>query len=358
MASKTPLFDAHLALNGRMVEFAGYELPVQYEKGIIAEHNAVRNNCGIFDVSHMGEIFIEGENAENAVNYLISNDIFGMENFSCRYTLMLNEEGGVVDDFIVYRFNERKYMLVVNASNRQKDFDWIKAHLLSGAKAADLSDNFGQVALQGPKAEKALSRLTDNFPKSHYTFLENAEIAGSKCIISRTSYTGEDGFEIYIHAADTQKVYLALLEKGKEEGLIPCGLGCRDTLRFEAGLPLYGHELNENFLATELGLNIFIKKDKEDFVGKKAIVEKPPQFKKKGAELIDRGIARESYPVLDGAGASIGFVTTGTMSPTLNKAIALVRINKDYADDFCYVDCKGRILKARFVKTPFYRREN
>ncbi len=357
MARKTPLFDAHLSLNGRMVEFAGYELPIQYEKGIIAEHNAVRQACGIFDVSHMGEVFIEGENAEKAVNYLISNDITGMEDYSCRYTLMLNDQGGVVDDFIVYRFNANKYMLVVNASNRQKDFDWINARLPEGAKAFDRSDAFGQVALQGPNAEKILSRLTNHIPKGFYTFIENAEVAGSKCIISRTGYTGEDGFEIYIPTSDTQKVYSALLNTGKDDGLIPCGLGCRDTLRFEAGLPLYGHELSENFLATELGLNMFIKKDKDDFIGKKAVIEKEPRFKKRGAELLDRGIAREGYPVLDEKGANIGFVTTGTISPTLNKAIAMVRINKDYAQELCYIDCKGRLLKASFVKTPFYRRE-
>ncbi len=342
MSKRTPLYEAHLRHGGKMVDFGGFELPIQYESGLIAEHNAVRQNAGLFDVSHMGEFDISGEGAFATIQNLVSNDMTGMEKGQCRYTLMLNDNGGIVDDFIVYKFGDTHYWLVVNAGNTPKDDEWVKKHLLPDTKYVNRSDEFGQLALQGPKAEKILLKLVKSelMPKANYTFTDGVDICGAKCVVSRTGYTGEDGFEIYCPADKTEKIFEKLLETGAADGLIPCALGARDTLRFEAAMPLYGHELNEDFLATEVGLNIFIKMDK-DFIGKKALQSNAP----------------EHCDVYDGE-RKIGFVTTGTHSPTLGQAIAMVRIEKDFNGDTVEIDVRGKRLRAEVVKMPFYKRSN
>ncbi|MDD4291571.1 MAG: glycine cleavage system aminomethyltransferase GcvT [Clostridia bacterium] len=355
MSKKTPLYENHVAHGGKIVEFAGYMLPVQYEAGIKAEHNCVRENVGIFDVSHMGEFLICGKDATACVNHLVTNDISTMVDGQVKYTLMLNERGGVVDDLLVYRLSEEEYMLVVNASNCEKDAKWAQMHLIGDVTFTNPSDKIGQVALQGRNAEKVLSKLTDAIPQKYYTFV-TTKLLGCDALISRTGYTGEDGFEIYTEDVNIGKVFEAIIEAGKEYGLLCCGLGARDTLRFEACLPLYGHELSEDYRAHELALNIFIKMDKPEFVGKQALLDNPPAWRRKGVKLIDRGIAREGSKVYDENNNEIGFVTTGTMSPTLNEAIAMVRIIRDFDGPFVYIDVRGKLLKAEIIKMPFYKR--
>ena len=271
---------------------------------------------------------------------------------------MLNENGGIVDDLLVYRFNENYYYLVVNAGNCEKDAKWVESRMLPNATFRNLSETIGQVALQGPLAEKILLKLVpqDAIPTKYYSFVQNTALMGINCIISRTGYTGEEGFEIYSPAEKIGEIFEKLLEVGAEDGLVPCGLGARDTLRFEACMPLYGHELNEDFLATEVGLNIFIKMDKPNFIGKQALLEKTPVYKRKGVEIVDKGIAREGCDVYDTEGNLIGKVTTGTMSPLFKKAIAMVRILKSYMGEEVVIDVRGRKLKAKIVKMPFYKR--
>ena len=351
---KTPLYENHVNHGGKIVEFAGYLLPVQYEAGIIAEHNAVRNNVGMFDVSHMGEFIIEGKDAMKCVNNLVSNDIAPMTDGHVRYTLMLNENGGVVDDLLVYRMSETKFLLVVNASNCDKDAEWVESHMIGECVFRNIADKVGQVALQGPNSQKVLEKLTKDIPEKYYTFV-TGKIAGKDALISQTGYTGEFGFEIYTKAEDISDVFEAIVEAGKEFELQLCGLGCRDTLRFEACLPLYGHELNEDYRANELALGMFVKMDKENFIGKQALLDNAPKFKRKGVKLIDKGIAREHCVVYDGD-REIGFVTTGTKSPTLGCAIAMVRIAKDFEGETVDIDVRGKRLKAEIVKMPFYKR--
>ncbi len=352
----TPLYQAHIRHNGKIVEFGGFMLPIYYQEGLIAEHNAVRNKCGLFDVSHMGELELTGKGAFNTIQNLLTNDFNNMQNGECRYSLMCNDNGGIVDDLIVYKFSDVHYLLVVNASNTDKDDAWIQSHLCEETVFKNLSSCYGQLALQGRNAEEILSIIADKdtLPKNHYTFVDNVKVNGTSCLVSKTGYTGEDGFEIYTPTEKTEEIYEKLLEVGQPYGLIPCGLGCRDTLRFEACMPLYGHELNDEYLATEVGLNIFIKLDK-DFIGKEALVNKQPKFKRKGVKLLDRGIAREGCLVYDNDGKQIGVVTTGTFSPTFNCALAMVRIEKSYEENEVYIDVRGKKLKAQITKMPFYK---
>ena len=297
MELKTPLYDCHVALGGKMVPFGGYSLPVQYPTGVIAEHMAVRKQAGLFDVSHMAELVLKGPDALTNVQMLLTNDLSDMADGQVRYSPMCNERGGVVDDMVVYRFHDDCYMMVVNAANHQKDADWVRAHLSGDVQFEDISDQVAQIALQGPQAEAILSKLcpVENHPAKYYTFTNNVEVAGCTCLLSRTGYTGEDGFELYCAPKDAVKLWNALLEAGKENGLIPCGLGARDTLRLEAGMPLYGHEMTDDITPKQTGLGIFVKMDKADFIGKKAMEEMgTPTVKRCGLKMIGRGIAREN----------------------------------------------------------------
>ena len=276
MELKTPLYDMHVKYKGKIVPFAGYLLPVQYEKGVIAEHMAVREQCGLFDVSHMGEILLSGPDALKNVNMLLTNDYTVMEDGTARYSPMCNEAGGVVDDLIVYKIKDNSYFIVVNASNKDKDYQWMKDHVSGDVELKDISGQVGQLALQGPKALDVLKKVADPdaIPDKYYTFKKDCCIDGIPCIISKTGYTGEDGVEIYMAGNDAPRLWELLLEAGREEGLIPCGLGARDTLRLEASMPLYGHEMDDTITPKEAGLGIFVKMDKEDFIGKKALQEK------------------------------------------------------------------------------------
>lgn len=352
---RTPYFNVLSEKGGKFVEFGGYEMPIQFE-GIVAEHLAVRNNVGVFDVSHMGEFFIEGELAESAVNELITNDIRGMADGDIRYTLMCNEEGGIVDDFLVYRYNAGKYLLVVNAGNHDKDFAWIKKHINPKVKFTDRSSDIAQLAIQGPNSEKVLRKFlrASDIPENYYTF-KTFTIPEGEVIVSQTGYTGEHGYEIYYPKAAALQLFEQVMEAGKEYNIALCGLGCRDTLRLEAGMPLYGHEMTEETLATEVTLKPFIKIDeKENFIGKKALVEKKPQKIRKGFEMVERGIAREGAKVFL-ADKEIGYVTTGTQSPSLKKGIGHIRIDRGIKESDILIEVRGKKLKAKIVPTSFMK---
>ena len=356
MELKTPLYDCHVALGGKMVAFGGYSLPVQYPTGVIAEHMAVRKQAGLFDVSHMAELVLKGPDALANAQMLLTNDLSDMADGQVRYSPMCNERGGVVDDMVVYRFHDDCYMMVVNAANHQKDADWVRAHLSGDVQFEDISDQVAQIALQGPQSEAILTKLcpVENHPAKYYTFTNNVEVAGCTCLLSRTGYTGEDGFELYCAPADAPALWDALTAAGA----LPCGLGARDTLRLEAAMPLYGHELSPSINPYEAGLGIFVKLEKPDFIGKAALERARPVSRRRvGLQMTGRGIAREGCPVYDG-GRQVGVVTSGTHCPWVGQAVALALVDAAYKEPGTplQVDVRGRRVDAQVVKTPFYRR--
>ena len=359
MARKTALYDRHIALGGKMVEFAGYMLPVQYS-GITLEHRAVRQEAGIFDVSHMGEFLFTGEGAEEALNRLLTNDIRGMRDGQARYSLMANERGGAVDDVIVGRERADKFWMVVNAATRDKDAEWVKTHLTGeGVRFRDVSDDVTQVALQGPAAEKILSAVAkkEDIPAKYYTFSPDVSVGGVSAVVARTGYTGEDGFELYVMNAVGERLCDILDDAAKAVGvtLTPCGLGARDTLRLEAGMPLYGHELGEDIPVTETGLGFAIKRDKGEFVGREAIAGHVPEYCRVGARVAGRGIVREQCDIYSGD-ELVGESTSGTFSPTLGEGICMLRIRRAFVDRPLEADVRGRRIPLERVELPFYKR--
>jgi aminomethyltransferase len=360
MEKKTPLYNWHESNGGKIVPFGGYLLPVQFETGVIAEHCAVRQKAGLFDVSHMGEFVISGTGAFNAVQKLLTNDFTGMTVSRVRYTTMCNENGGILDDLVVYKMDEERYMLVVNASNREKDAAWIRKNI-SGAAFEDLSDSIGQIALQGPASASILASLSETIPQKYYTFIEKGKAAGFDCIVSRTGYTGETGFELYCKSEDTEGLWKALLEAGREHGLIPCGLGARDTLRLEAAMPLYGHEMDENVNPFEAGLSFAVKMDKPDFIGKTAL--EPFSLKdnlkriRTGLRVTGKGIIREQCPIYF-QDSSIGITTSGTFGPYLKQAIAMAMLKTEFTSPGTKVqaDVRGRMIEAETCALPFYKK--
>ena len=357
---RTPLYGAHLRCGGKMVEFGGFEMPVQYKTGVIREHMAVRTACGLFDVSHMGELLLEGPDAVKNLNRLLTNDYTVMAEGQARYSPMCNEEGGTVDDLIVYRIQGDRYFIVVNASNRDKDASWIRAHLSGDVRMTDISDNVGQIALQGPLAEMILRKLTaeENIPVKNYWACWDRDVGGVTCIVSRTGYTGSDGFELYAPAGETEKLWDLLLEAGRDEGLIPCGLGARDTLRLEAGMPLYGHELSDTISPIVSGLGFFVKMDKEDFIGKAALAAAgTPTRCRVGLKAVGRGIPREHQDVYDGD-RLIGQTTSGTHCPCVGypASMAIVDVAYRTPGTRVEVDVRGRRVEAEVVKLPFYKK--
>ncbi|NLD19914.1 MAG: glycine cleavage system aminomethyltransferase GcvT [Clostridiales bacterium] len=360
MERKTPLYEKHVEAGGKIVPFAGYLLPVQYSAGVIAEHKAVREACGIFDVSHMGEIFCRGKDALKNLNLLLTNDFNGMHDGQARYSPMCNEKGGVVDDLIVYKKSDEEYLFVVNAANKDKDHAWMKAHQVGEVSFDDESDLYAQIALQGPKSEVIIEKLaaSESIPKAYYSVVFQGEAAGIPCIISRTGYTGEDGFEFYCPADKGVELWSKLLEAGKDEGLIPCGLGARDTLRLEAGMPLYGHEMDDEISPRETGLGIFVKMDKENFIGKASLEERgTPTIKRIGLKVTGRGIIREHCDIHIGD-EKIGHSTSGTHAPYLGYPIAMALVDKTKAQIGAEVeaDVRGRRVAAEIVKLQFYKK--
>lgn len=359
---KTPLYEIHQKLKGKIIEFGGWALPVQYS-GVLEEHKSVRNAAGLFDVSHMGEITVKGTEAEKYIQKLITNDISKLKDNQIVYTPMCYPHGGVVDDLLVYKFNDRQYLLVVNAANIEKDYQWMQENLEEKVVLENISDKMAQLALQGPKSEAILQKLTKTLLADipFYTFLDNIELDGVKALVSRTGYTGEDGFEIYVSPEAAPGLWMKLLNAGEKEGLIPAGLGARDTLRFEAALPLYGQEISQDISPLEARLGIFVKLDKDIFIGKEALAkqkEQGPARKLVGLEMIDRGIPRHNYRVQFN-NEDIGFITTGSYSPTLNKNIGLALIESEHAqiDKEIDVIIREKAVKARIIKLPFYQKK-
>lgn len=361
MELKTPLYETHIKYGGKIVPFAGYLMPVQYE-GVIAEHMAVREKAGLFDVSHMGELFYEGPDALANLNHVLTNDFTSMADGRVRYSVMCNDKGGVIDDLIVYKFNDQKYMAVVNAANREKDVAHMKAELFGDVTFTDRSDDYALIALQGPASLDILSKITKDadIPKKYYSFIDGADVGGIKCMISQTGYTGELGFEIYLAPADASAMWEQLLETGKEYGLVPCGLGARDTLRLEASMPLYGHEMNEEISPFETGLDFGVKMNKEDFVGKAALAERgEPAVTRVGLKVTGRGIVREDNDLYIGD-QKVGHSTSGTHCPYLGYPVAMALVEKSAAEvgTKMEADVRGRRIEVEVIPMPFYKKGN
>ncbi len=355
---QTALHQRHLDLNAKMSPFAGFDMPILYSD-IVTEHNAVRNSVGVFDVSHMGEIFVSGKDAEKFVNYIFTNDISTLQSGQILYGMLLYENGGTVDDLLVYKtFEENTYLLVVNAANIDKDYAWIKEN----SKGFDVivdnqSEKWGQIAVQGPKSEDMLYKLfsLEEFKTLKFYTFADIVFEGERLILSRTGYTGEDGFEIYASNELIQKLWDRLIDAG----VAPCGLGCRDTLRFEAGLPLYGDELSPSISPVMAGLTMFCKLEK-DFIGRDALVKQKESgdFQKVvGLELEDKAIPRATYPVELEDGTQIGVVTTGYRSISLDKSLAFALVEKDYSKlgTQLFVRVRKRVFPAIVVKKRFYQ---
>ena len=356
MDKLTCLHDSHLALGAVMSPFAGFDMPIRYPAGIIAEHNAVRTKVGMFDVSHMGEIFVDGPDATRFVNHIFTNDITKAAEGEILYGMMLYPDGGVVDDLLVYKgFTPEHYLLVVNAANIDKDYEW----LLRNSEGFDVvldnqSEAWGQIAIQGPESEDVVTRVLGIPAAAELRFYTWFELPGM--IVSRTGYTGEDGFEIYSPVEKTRELWQTLLDAGVQ----PCGLGCRDTLRFEAGLPLYGDELSEEISPVMAGLSIFCKLDKEEFIGKDALVRQKAEGtarKLVGLEVKDRAIPRAGYSVETPEGEVVGVVTTGYHSITLDRslAFALVDSSKGALGTELRVRIRNKVFPAEVIKKRFYQ---
>ncbi|PLR99918.1 glycine cleavage system aminomethyltransferase GcvT [Bacillus sp. T33-2] len=361
---RTPLYEAYSDYGAKTIDFGGWELPVQFS-GIKDEHEAVRTRAGLFDVSHMGEIEVKGTGSLAYLQKMMTNDVSKLDSGGAQYTAMCYENGGTVDDLLVYKLADDHYVLVVNAANIEKDYSWLQDYLSSDVQLKNLSEETAQLALQGPSAEKVLQKLAGDFDLGSigfFKFSQGVGLNGHKALVSRTGYTGEDGFEIYCDARDAVSLWREILEAGKEEGVVPCGLGARDTLRFEANLALYGQELSADISPLEAGIGFAVKLNKEeDFIGKAALKQQKENGlprKLTGIEMIERGIPRHGYPVYKGD-RKIGEVTTGTQSPTLKKNIGLVLLETDEAapGNVLEVEIRGKRLKAAVAATPFYKRD-
>lgn len=360
MEKRTALYEKHISLGAKMVPFAGFEMPVQYS-GVTEEHFAVREKVGIFDVSHMGQFFVEGSGAKDLLQYVTTNDITTLEDGKAQYTCLPNGNGGIVDDLIVYKMADEKYFVVVNASNIDKDWEHInKYNVKFGAKLTNASDDMSLIAIQGPKATETLQKLTDSnlsdIPYYHFTV---GTVAGvPEVIISNTGYTGSGGFEIYFKNENSEKLWDALTEAGAEFGLMPCGLAARDTLRLEKGFCLYGNDIDDTTSALEAGLGWITKLDKGDFVDIEFLKKQKEEGisrKLVGFEMTEKAIPRHDYPVVDAEGNVIGKVTSGTMSPMKKIGIGLAYVNKPHfkTGSEIFIQIRNKNVPAKVVKVPF-----
>lgn len=369
MLKRTALFEEHQRLGARLIDFGGWEMPVQYTS-VLEEHAACRESVGIFDVSHMGEVHVEGADAEKYLNYLVTNNVAKLADGQAQYTVMCNEQGGIVDDLVIYRRSRDRFLVVVNASNTDKDYShMLKVRDSFRGKTGDLrlsneSARYAQIAVQGRKAEALVQSMTPT-PLAGiktYWFTEGILLTGIPAVLARTGYTGEDGFELYVPSERGAEVWRALMEKGQSYGLKPCGLAARDLLRTEMKYPLYGHELTDETNPLEAGLGWVVKMDKGDFVGKAPILRaKEAGLKRKliGIRLVDRGIARQGYKVFDAEGnAQVGEITSGTQSPILKQAVGIAYVALPFAAEgtLLTVDIRGAKVAAEVVPTPFYKR--
>jgi aminomethyltransferase len=357
----TALSQKHIALGAKMIGFAGYNMPVSYS-GLNDEHNTVRHAVGVFDVSHMGEFILKGEQALDLIQRVTSNDASVLVDGKAQYSCLPNGKGGIVDDLLVYRIDAATYMLVVNASNIDKDWNWISQHNTKGGEMKDISGQTSLLAIQGPKASDTLQKLTDvklsDIP--YYSFVKGKFCGIDNVIISNTGYTGAGGFEIYFGNEHAGKIWDAIFEAGKEFGIKPIGLGARDTLRLEMGFCLYGNDIDDTTSPLEAGLG-WITKFTKDFTDKEFLLKQKEQGlarKLVGFEMIDRGIPRHGYPIVDANGATVGVVTSGTQSPTLNKAIGMGYVKTGLAkpDTEIFVQIRDKNIKARVVKIPFLKK--
>jgi aminomethyltransferase len=361
---KTALYGVHRQLGAKMVDFGGWDMPVEYS-GITAEHMAVRTAVGLFDVSHMGDIQFRGPGSLAAIQALSMNDASKLANGQAQYSAMLYPQGTFVDDVLVHKFSNNDYLLVINAGTREKDYQWIRSQVgsFAGVHISDYSDHYTQLAIQGPRAQETLAKLTkvDLSAIKNYWFTWGTVCGLPNVLIARTGYTGEDGFEIYIPSDEptSTRVWYEVMEAGEPFGLLPCGLGARNTLRLESAMALYGHEISEDITLLESGLERFSKLGKSDFLGSQALLAAgSPKRKLVGLEMIERGIARDGYKVLNLEGEAVGYVTSGSPSPYLKKNIALayVPIALTAPGTEVAVEVRGNPVKAKVVPTPFYRR--
>jgi len=364
---KTPLYETHLKYGGRIIDFEGWALPVQFSS-IKEEHHACRNAAALWDVSDMGELLVEGPGALDLLQFLLVNDIAKGYPGRVIYSPMCYPNGGVVDDMMVVCLKDGKYLLVINAGNIDKDFEWVSgaAKYFRDVTVKNLSKDIAEVALQGPNSERILQRIA-KYPLNeikYYHGVEHVDVAGIDTLITRTGYTGEDGFEIYCKASDGPALFDAIMDADDGDGLVPAGLGCRDTLRFEASMPLYGQELDANHGPLEAGLGRFVAFQKGTyFVGSRALMEQREKglpSKLVGLEMVDKGVPRTGYKVFDESGEKeLGYVTTGSYSPTLDKYLAMAFVPVDYSSigTKLTVEVRGKKLLAEVVKMPFYKRE-
>ena len=362
---RTPLFPLYEGHGAKTIDFGGWDLPVQFSS-IKEEHETVRTKAGLFDVSHMGEIEVKGMDSLPFLQSVMTNDIALLQDGDILYTAMCYENGGTVDDLLVYKRKENDYLLVVNAANTDKDFEWLMKHVFEDVELTNTSLEVAQLALQGPLAQKTLQKLTttDLNEIKNFKFVEDIDLNGVKALISRTGYTGEDGFEIYCKESEAQQLWKMILEAGEDLGVQPIGLGARDTLRFEARLALYGQELDADISPLEAGIGFAVKLNKEaDFIGKEALRKQKEEGgmnrKIVGIEMIERGIPRHGYKIYSGS-EEIGHITSGTQSPTLNKSIGLAILKSEFTSMDTEVSIEvrpGKFAKAKVVSTPFYKRQ-
>ncbi len=363
-AKKTPFYEKHVALEGKIVDYSGWLLPVQYPKGLVEEVHDTRRSATIFDVSHMGEVSVEGKDAEEFLQKLVVNDVSRLKDNAIMYSPVCYPDGGVVDDILIYRISGENYFLVVNAANTDKDYAWFKENVFGDVKLQNLSPEYAQIALQGPNSEAIMQPLTDVPLKEmkNYHFLPEVKVAGVNCIVSRTGYTGEDGFEVYCKNEGASVLWDAVWEEGKKHDLNPAGLGSRDVLRLEASMPLYGHELSKELTPLQARLDRFVKLDKAvEFNGKAALKKQKEAGMDRmlyGLEMLERGVPREGYPVKFGD-SEIGWISSGSKSPTLDKFIAMAFLDPKVAEQGKEVEImiRTRSYRARIVKMPFYRRK-
>ncbi|MEO8724790.1 MAG: glycine cleavage system aminomethyltransferase GcvT [Acidobacteriaceae bacterium] len=371
MSSQTPalrmtaLNAKHRSLGAKMVDFGGWDMPVEYS-GLIAEHVAVRTGVGVFDVSHMGDILIRGKQALEAVQHISMNDASKLQEGQAHYSALLYPEGTFVDDVIVHKLSDHDYLLVINAGTREKDYGWVKKNVSRfTCHTTDVGDYYAQIAIQGPKAQETVQKLTDVdlAPIKNYWFKYGSVCGLPNTMIARTGYTGEDGFEIYVPSdvATSERVWDEVFAAGKEFGIVPCGLGARNTLRLESKMALYGHEISDTINVWEADLGRYAKLDKGDFVGRDALAaakEKGLSRILVGLEMVERGIARDGYKLFNEQGAEIGYVTSGSPAPFLKKNIALAYVPPDLSEigTPVWAEIRGNKVKAQVVSTPFYRR--
>jgi len=362
--SRTPLYECHVEADARLVEFAGWEMPVQYS-GVMEEHRAVRNAAGLFDVSHMGEVSVRGSGAEAFLQHLTPNDVSKLAPGRAHYSGLLTERGTYLDDLLIYRLGAEEFLVVVNAANATSDFEWIESHAAEAedVQVENVSDRYALLALQGPRAAEILEPRVATDPASiKYYGFERSEVDGVSALVSRTGYTGEDGFELYLAPEEAPRIWRRLIEAGEDAGLRPAGLGARDTLRLEAGMALYGHEIDDTTTPWEAGLGWVVKLEKGDFIGRQALEEQKEagiERKLVGFEVRGRGIARQDHEVrIDGE--TVGRVTSGTFSPTFEKALGMAYVPVAAAQPGTELDIvvRSRTLQAEVVSLPFYKRSS